>query len=137
MFIFFGCSSTICLPALEKCAVQTFSGTRTFILSVSHGCRLRISVDNDRGRHEKVVMGNLLSYLVLLAWPAVAAVLFSRLAYREAAIWTLVAGYLLLPPVVGIKIPMVPLFGQEPSRHAMCRSRRVDAAQYSDALDPA
>lgn len=58
-------------------------------------------------------MGNFLSLLMLAIWPAVAAVLFSRLEYRQAAIWTLLLGYLILPPVVGIKIPMVPYLGKE------------------------
>lgn len=53
-------------------------------------------------------MGNSLALLMLLVWPVVTAVLFARLDYRRAAIWTLLAGYLLLPPVSGIKIPMVP-----------------------------
>lgn len=50
---------------------------------------------------------------MLVVWPAVAAVFFSRLEYRQAAIWTLLLGYLILPPVVGIKIPMVPYLGKD------------------------
>lgn len=54
-------------------------------------------------------MGNSLSLIMLAGWPAVAAMLFSRLEPRQAAIWTVLLGYLLLPPVVGINLPVVPL----------------------------
>ena len=46
-------------------------------------------------------MGNSLSLIMLAAWPAVAAMLFSRLTPRQALIWVPLLGYLLLPPVVG------------------------------------
>lgn len=54
-------------------------------------------------------MGNSLSLIMLAAWPVVAIVLFSRLALRTAVIWTVLGGYLLLPPVVGLDLPMLPL----------------------------
>ncbi|MGR3409127.1 MAG: hypothetical protein ACU0DH_01685 [Paracoccus sp. (in: a-proteobacteria)] len=46
--------------------------------------------------------------MMLVLWPAVAAVLFSQLPHRAAIIWTILAGYLLLPPVVGIDLPLLP-----------------------------
>ena len=49
-------------------------------------------------------MGNSLSLIMLAAWPAVAAMLFSRLTPRQALIWGPLLGYLLLPPVVGIDL---------------------------------
>lgn len=58
-------------------------------------------------------MGNTLSTLALLVWPVVVALLFSRLDYRRAAIWSLVAGYLLLPPVVTVKAPILPALGKD------------------------
>ncbi|SCY53738.1 hypothetical protein [Paracoccus tibetensis] len=58
-------------------------------------------------------MGNTLSTLALLVWPVVVALLFSRLDYRRAAIWSLVAGYLLLPPVVTVKAPILPGLGKD------------------------
>lgn len=53
-------------------------------------------------------MGNSLSLIMLAAWPAVAAMLFSRLTPRQALIWVPLLGYLLLPPVVGIDLPILP-----------------------------
>ncbi|RCW85076.1 hypothetical protein [Paracoccus lutimaris] len=46
--------------------------------------------------------------LVLLSWPVVVAVLFSRLDPQRALIWSILAGYLLLPPVVEIDLPVFP-----------------------------
>ncbi len=45
---------------------------------------------------------------MLAAWPVAAAILFSRLGYLQAVIWTILAGYLLMPPVVGIDPPLLP-----------------------------
>ncbi len=45
---------------------------------------------------------------MLLLWPLVTLVLFRRLAVDRALIWTVLAGYLLLPPVVAINLPVVP-----------------------------
>ncbi len=53
-------------------------------------------------------MGNSLSLIMLAAWPAFAALLFSRLTPRQALIWVPLLGYMLLPPVVGIDLPIVP-----------------------------
>ncbi|MBV0891403.1 hypothetical protein KTN05_05985 [Paracoccus sp. Z118] len=49
-----------------------------------------------------------LGFIVLLSWPLVAAVLFSRLDRVRAVIWTILGGYLALPPVVAIDLPMIP-----------------------------
>ncbi|MBM3605525.1 MAG: hypothetical protein FJX25_12475 [Alphaproteobacteria bacterium] len=53
-------------------------------------------------------MGNSLAFMVLVAWPAAVAVIFSRLNYEKAVIWSFLLGYLLLPPVVTINLPMLP-----------------------------
>lgn len=45
---------------------------------------------------------------MLAAWPVAAAILFSRLSHLQAVIWTILAGYLLMPPVVGIDPPLLP-----------------------------
>lgn len=49
-----------------------------------------------------------LGLIVLAAWPVVAGILFSRLDVTRAAIWTILGGYLLLPPIVAIDLPVVP-----------------------------
>ena len=49
-----------------------------------------------------------LAFIVLTLWPVAAGVMFSRLDRVQAVIWTLLGGYLLLPPVVAIDLPMLP-----------------------------
>ncbi len=53
---------------------------------------------------------DLLAYVALLIWPVVALYLYSRLPVAQATLWTIVAGYLLLPSGVGIKFKMIPVF---------------------------
>ncbi len=53
-------------------------------------------------------MPNALAYLMLLIWPVVVTVLYLRLSARQAAIWSIVAGYLVLPPATVIDLPMIP-----------------------------
>ncbi|MDT8857330.1 hypothetical protein RNZ50_20275 [Paracoccaceae bacterium Fryx2] len=45
---------------------------------------------------------------MLLVWPLVAMVLYQRLSPARALIWTVLGGYLLLPPLAAIDLPMVP-----------------------------
>nr|WP_111299607.1 hypothetical protein [Paracoccus saliphilus] len=77
-------------------------------------------------------MGNSLTLIMLAAWPAVAAVLFARLSPRQAIVWTLLAGYLLLPPVVGIDLPLMPPVDKN-SVPALCAL--VGALVMRDRLD--
>jgi hypothetical protein len=51
---------------------------------------------------------NVFAYLMLLAWPIVMVVLFQRLPPHRALIWSILGGYLVLPPVAVIDLPMVP-----------------------------
>lgn len=46
--------------------------------------------------------------IMLLSWPIVVAVLFSRMPRQKAAIWSILAGYLFLPPVINIDLPAIP-----------------------------
>lgn len=46
--------------------------------------------------------------LMLLIWPVVTAVIFSRMDKQRALIWTILSGYLILPPLLEIDLPMVP-----------------------------
>lgn len=43
--------------------------------------------------------------VMLLVWPAVVVVLFGRLPRPEAAVWSILGGYLILPPAVELTIP--------------------------------
>lgn len=49
-----------------------------------------------------------LAFLVLLTWPLVVAVLFQRMERARALIWSIFAGYLLLPQLVEIDLPAFP-----------------------------
>ena len=53
-------------------------------------------------------MPNAFAYIMLFGWPLVVAVLFHALPLQKALIWSLVAGYLLLPSNMGVNLPMVP-----------------------------
>lgn len=53
-------------------------------------------------------MPNTTAYLVLAAWPCVALVLFRRLPVERALIWTLLGGYLVLPPLANFDLPLLP-----------------------------
>lgn len=45
---------------------------------------------------------------MLMAWPLVCVILFQRLTLERAVLWSLVAGYLILPPVAELDLPLVP-----------------------------
>ncbi|MDO9526790.1 MAG: hypothetical protein Q7J57_14835 [Gemmobacter sp.] len=53
-------------------------------------------------------MPNALAFLALLIWPIVVVVLFRRMPIERALIWSILGGYLFLPPVVAIDLPAVP-----------------------------
>lgn len=49
---------------------------------------------------------------MLAIWPLIARQLYLRLDPARALIWTLLAGYLILPPVIAINLPVVPDFNK-------------------------
>lgn len=51
---------------------------------------------------------NIIAYLVLALWPVVAWQLWKKLDARRALIWTILGGYLILPPLTAIDLPVVP-----------------------------
>lgn len=52
--------------------------------------------------------GNWFATVALLAWPAVALILFRTKSLSEATVWTILGALLLLPSGISIKLPMVP-----------------------------
>ena len=50
----------------------------------------------------------MIAWLALLSWPIVVIVLYRRLPPDRALIWAILGGYLLLPPLVSINLPVVP-----------------------------
>lgn len=53
-------------------------------------------------------MPNSLAYLALMLWPVVVVVLFARLRADRAFVWSIIGGYLLLPPVASFGMPLIP-----------------------------
>ncbi|WP_209428350.1 hypothetical protein [Pararhodobacter sp. SW119] len=53
-------------------------------------------------------MPNAFAYMMLFSWPLVVAALFNAMPLQKALIWSIVAGYLLLPTQTGVNLPMVP-----------------------------
>jgi hypothetical protein len=53
-------------------------------------------------------MPNGLAYLALLAWPPVTLALFRALPIERALVWSILGGYLVLPPVAAFDFPLVP-----------------------------
>lgn len=51
---------------------------------------------------------NIIAYVVLALWPVVAWQLWKRLDPGRALIWTVLAGYLLLPPLTAFNFPVIP-----------------------------
>ncbi len=53
-------------------------------------------------------MPNGIAYLALSAWPIVCVAMFRTMSPQRAIIWSLLAGYLVLPPVAEFDLPLVP-----------------------------
>ncbi len=53
-------------------------------------------------------MPNGIAYLMLLIWPFVTLYLFRTLKLERALIWSILAGYLFLPPLAEFNLPLVP-----------------------------
>jgi len=60
-----------------------------------------------RGRKDEALQ-NLIAQGALIVWPLVALVLFMSMSAGRATVWTLLAGYLLLPERVAFDFPGVP-----------------------------
>lgn len=58
----------------------------------------------------RMPIANPFAYLMLALWPVVAWMFFQRLDPARALIWTVLGGYMLLPPVIAIDLPMIPDF---------------------------
>lgn len=51
---------------------------------------------------------NIIAYLMLAIWPFVTWRLWKRLDPARALIWTILAGYLILPPIANFNFPVIP-----------------------------
>lgn len=55
-------------------------------------------------------LGNGFAYVMLVIWPVVAWQFYRMMDPARALLWTILGGYMVLPPVVAINFPMVPDF---------------------------
>lgn len=62
----------------------------------------------DQRTCERPTMPNGLAYLMLALWPFVCLYLFRKLKLERALIWSILGGYLLLPPLAEFNLPLVP-----------------------------
>ena len=53
-------------------------------------------------------MGNTLAYLMLAIWPMICLLMFRRMRIERALIWSILGGYLFLPPLTEFNLPLVP-----------------------------
>jgi hypothetical protein len=53
-------------------------------------------------------MPNPIAYLMLLIWPFVCLALFRTQSVERALVWSILGGYLLLPPLAEFNLPLVP-----------------------------
>ena len=57
-------------------------------------------------------MANSFAYFMILFWPVVSLILFLTTPRPWAIIWTIIAGYVLLPASVAIDLPLIPLLAK-------------------------
>ncbi len=57
-------------------------------------------------------MPNSFAFLVLFTWPIVIVILFQKQKLPSAIVWSIVAGYLLLPTKTEIDLPILPAFNK-------------------------
>lgn len=55
-----------------------------------------------------MITPNIFAWLMLSIWPLVALVLYRHISAERALIWTILGGYLLLPPLAAFDLAMVP-----------------------------
>lgn len=53
-------------------------------------------------------MPNTFAYIMLLTYPLLVAIMFRRMPVERAFIWTILGGYLILPPVAALDLPVGP-----------------------------
>ncbi len=58
-------------------------------------------------------MPNAFAHLVFYSWPLVVYVIFRKQALVPALIWSVFAGYMLLPGRIGLELPLLPTIGKD------------------------
>jgi len=60
-----------------------------------------------------IEIGNTFALLALLGWPLVVVLLFKKLPQDRALIWSILGGYMFLPQLSAIDLPIVPALNKE------------------------
>lgn len=81
-------------------------------------------------------MPNAIAYLMLLIWPAVCLVLFRTQTVERAIIWSILGGYLLLPPLAEFNLPLVPAMDKVSIPNLSVLAILVFATKYKVHLLP-
>ena len=68
----------------------------------------RTILQSSKHRPPELKLPNHFAYFALFAWPAVSVLLFVLLPVERAAIWSLLAGYLLLPSATSVDVALLP-----------------------------
>jgi hypothetical protein len=53
-------------------------------------------------------MPNPIAYAMLLIWPFVVLMMFRKMSVERALIWSILGGYLILPPIAEFSLPVIP-----------------------------
>jgi len=79
----------------------------------------------------------MVAYVALYIWPLVVIVLFNRCTLPVALIWSIIAGYLLLPTLVGVDLPLLPRINKDliPSLSALLMAIFVTRLQPASGRD--
>ena len=56
---------------------------------------------------------NIFAFLMIGLWPLITVMFWTRLDPARALVWTILAGYLLLPPLTAFNLPLVPDFDKD------------------------
>ena len=60
-----------------------------------------------------IQIGNIFALLALLGWPFVVILMFQKMSEPRALIWSILAGYMFLPQLSAINLPLVPPLNKE------------------------
>lgn len=60
-----------------------------------------------------IQIGNTVALLALLGWPVVVVVFFRVMSQERALIWSILAGYMFLPQLSAIDLPVIPALNKE------------------------
>lgn len=76
-------------------------------------CRFMLCAALTKGACPPVPSPNAFAYLMICLWPILAWQMWLRMDAGRALVWTILGGYLILPPLTAINLPVVPDLNKE------------------------